>query len=97
MSFFVICHFLLLSEISESRFSKIDRIFELKDLRHGPNGLICAYFLDTFFLFLIYTEVGAVIRTCQGCFSESGRDKGDSLMSLSSYLFIYPRQQNEFS
>ena len=76
---------------------QLDTIFELKDLRYGPNGLILECFLDTFFLFLIYTEVGAVGRTYQGCPSESGRDKGDSLISLKSYLFIYPRQQNEFS
>ncbi len=62
----------------------------------GPNGLICACFLDRFFLFLIYMEVGAVTQSYQGCLSESGRDKDSSLISLKSYLFIFPRQQNEF-
>ena len=73
------------------------RLVELKGLRHGPYGPIYLCFLDTFFLFLIYTEVGAVIRSFQGCLSESGRDKGDSPIPLTSYLFINPRQQNEFS
>jgi hypothetical protein len=63
----------------------------------GPNGLICACSLDRFFLFLIYTEEGTVTQSYQGCLSESGRDKDDSLISLKSNLFIIPRQRNEFS
>ncbi len=77
--------------------SLIHRLVELKGLRHGPNGPIYGCFLDTFFLFLIYTEVGAVIRSYQGCLSESGRDKESSLISLTSKLFINPRQRNEIS
>ena len=63
----------------------------------GPNGLICTCFLDRFFLFLIYTEVGAVTQSYQGCLSESGRDEDDNLIALKSYLFIIPCQRNEFS
>jgi hypothetical protein len=63
-------------------FFKTEAAFELKDLIHGSNGLQSAWFLDRFFLILIYTEVGAETQSFQGCLSESGRDQEDSLFSL---------------
>lgn len=47
-------------------FFKIEAVFELKDLIHGSNGLQSAWFLDRFFLILIYTEVGAGTNHTKG-------------------------------
>ena len=69
------------------------RIFDkLKGLRHDPKDLVWIRFLDTFFLFLIYTEVGAVLRSYQDQLSLSGRGKAGRLILSFSSLVSYPRQ-----
>lgn len=55
-----------------------------------------ACFLDTFFLFLIYTEVGTVGQSHQGHLSLSGRGKVGWLNLYFSNLVVFPRQLNFF-
>ena len=55
---------------------------ELKGLKDDPKDLVQPSFLDTFFLFLIYTEVGAVRKSYQNQLLPGRGQAGGSFLTI---------------
>jgi len=75
--------------------AKILYFDELKDLMDDPKDLVQVGFLDTFFLFLIYTEVGGVIQSFHDQLSSPGRGQAGGWV-LTFQVGSFPRQLKFF-